>query len=186
MNMRGTQRVICVGDSITFGEHVTSDKRWTSRMALARPEWNVLNRGVNGETTRDGLLRFPMDVQAPRPDVTIIQFGHNDANTWKCDNGLPRVSRECYCWNLVEMATRAAHFGSKVLIVAPHATRLDNDYNKRVDSYSDESHLAAKLTKSMWYRVEIERQHLLDGLHLNELGHEIAADRLAILVEGCR
>ena len=183
-NMRGAGRVVCVGDSITFGEHVTSDRRWSSLMALARPELNVLNRGVNGETTRDGLLRFPMDVQAPRPDVTVIQFGHNDANTWRCDNGLPRVLPDCYRENLVEMAVRAGHFGSRVLIVAPHATRLDDPYNDRIEAYSIASQVAAKRAGCAWVRIPIRPEHLLDGLHLNELGHEIEAEFLAPLVGG--
>lgn len=178
MSMRGAARVVCVGDSITFGEHVTSDRRWTTLMALARPEWNVLNRGVNGETTRDGLLRFPMDVQAPRPDVTVIQFGHNDANTWACDNGLPRVSEASYVANLSEMVERALHFGSKVIVLAPHRTRLDDAYNARIERYAG---AAGRVFGEA--RPFAAPEDLLDGLHLNDLGHQRSARYITTLVE---
>ena len=181
MSMRGAARVVCVGDSITFGEHVTSDRRWTTLMALARPEWNVLNRGVNGETTRDGLLRFPMDVQAPRPDVTVIQFGHNDANTWACDNGLPRVSDQSYVANLREMAIRAKHFGSKVIVLAPHRTGLNSRYDARVEKYAKAAFALRGAT--VVGRPFATPEDLLDGLHLNDLGHQTAARYITTLVE---
>ena len=44
----------------------------------AHPDWNVLNRGVNGERTDEILARFDRDVRAARPRIVIVIAGVND------------------------------------------------------------------------------------------------------------
>ncbi len=92
--------IVFMGDSITAGQYVDPERRWTALVSdalnrdyLATPiNLLLLNRGVSGETTRQGLERFPSDVQQHRPDVMTLQFGLNDCNCWVTDAGLPRVS----------------------------------------------------------------------------------------------
>ena len=67
---------------------------------------------VSGDTTRQGLERFPTEVQSERPDVITIQFGLNDCNRWQTDGGLPRVSELAFEANLLEMVGRARRFGT--------------------------------------------------------------------------
>jgi lysophospholipase L1-like esterase len=47
-------------------------------LTLARPAWEVLNRGVNGERTDQIRARFERDVIAERPDAVVIIAGVND------------------------------------------------------------------------------------------------------------
>jgi lysophospholipase L1-like esterase len=44
----------------------------------ARGEWDVLNRGVNGERSDEIRKRFARDVLLERPDATVIIAGVND------------------------------------------------------------------------------------------------------------
>jgi lysophospholipase L1-like esterase len=44
----------------------------------ARPDWRVLNRGVNGERSDQIRSRFERDVLAVRPDIVVIVAGVND------------------------------------------------------------------------------------------------------------
>ena len=124
--------VVFMGDSITAGQYVDPPLRWTDlvsdqfqRKYLASP-LNILflNRGVSGETTRQGLERFPRDVQANWPDVMTLQFGLNDCNCWATDRGLPRVSPSAYKANLIEMIERARHFGARDIILATNHPTL--------------------------------------------------------------
>ncbi|MBV6343652.1 SGNH/GDSL hydrolase family protein, partial [Candidatus Magnetobacterium casense] len=64
-----------------------------------------------------GLERFPRDVQSLGADVVVIQYGLNDCNCWLTDGGLPRVSREAFEANLIEMVKRAQRFGAKRVIL---------------------------------------------------------------------
>ena len=91
-----------MGDSITAGQYVDAQYRWTNLLSdqLFREYWETevilhfVCRGISGETTRQGLERFPMDVQAAVPDVLTLQFGLNDCNCWVTDRGnAARVGR---------------------------------------------------------------------------------------------
>ena len=128
-------RLTCVfmGDSITSGQYVAPPRRWTDLVAQrvcgafersgdAAPAFH--NRGVSGETTRQGLERFPRDLQNLRPDVVTLQFGLNDCNCWDTDRGLPRVSEGAYRANLVEMIARARHFGARQIVLSTNHRTL--------------------------------------------------------------
>jgi len=134
MNQKISPRAVVIvfmGDSITAGQYVDPSLRWTSlvgdsilRGHLSTPvNFNLLNRGISGETTRQGLERFPADVQQQRPDIMTLQFGLNDCNCWVTDGGLPRVSEAAYRANLIEMIARAQHFGTRsIILVTNHPT----------------------------------------------------------------
>lgn len=79
--------VVAFGDSITAaGETTDASERWPSllraKLELQLPELAapvvVHNRGVGGETSREGLRRFREQVLACSPDFVVIEFG-NDA-----------------------------------------------------------------------------------------------------------
>ena len=127
-------RVVFMGDSITAGQYVDAQYRWTNLLSdqLLREYWETevilhfVCRGISGETTRQGLERFPMDVQAAAPDVMTLQFGLNDCNCWVTDRGMPRVSEAAYRANLVEMIHRARNFGAReIILVTNHVTLRD-------------------------------------------------------------
>jgi lysophospholipase L1-like esterase len=78
-------RVVCVGDSWTFGANVGQDRAFPQRVAalLQRDhpgaDFEVLNLGVMGYSSRQGLelmRRYVLDLQ---PDLLLIGFGMNDA-----------------------------------------------------------------------------------------------------------
>ena len=48
---------------------------WLTR---SHPEWQVLNRGVNGERSDQIRARFVRDIAAAKPDVAIVLAGVND------------------------------------------------------------------------------------------------------------
>ena len=133
MNQKATPQAVVVvfmGDSITAGQYVDPSVRWTTlvgdaivREYLPTPvNFNMLTRGVSGETTRQGLERFPNDVQQYRPDIVTLQFGLNDCNCWVSDGGLPRVSEAAYRANLIEMIDRAQRFGACIILSTNHGT----------------------------------------------------------------
>ncbi len=122
-----------MGDSITEGQYIHHSLRWTERvscrirslvsMDIDTDSLHFFNRGISGETTRQGLERFPRDVQVLGPDVMTLQFGLNDCNCWDSDLGLPRVSEAAYHANLIEMIDRARRSGAKhILLSTNHPT----------------------------------------------------------------
>lgn len=124
--------VVFFGDSITAGQYVEPPLRWVdlvseqlqSRYRDCRFQLRLLAHGVSGETTRQGLERFPRDLQVHMPDVVTLQFGLNDCNCWQTDHGLPRVSEAAYRANLIEMVMRARHFGAREVVLSNNHTTL--------------------------------------------------------------
>jgi acyl-CoA thioesterase-1 len=124
--------VVFMGDSITEGQYVSPPNRWVDIVAneLSKSYLDsqlsivFVTRGVSGETTRQGLERFPADVQAHTPDLVTIQFGLNDCNCWATDFGLPRVSQAAYRANLIEMVDRSRRFGAEKIILSNNHTTL--------------------------------------------------------------
>jgi len=126
--------VVYMGDSITEGQYVHHSLRWTEKLTsrlrqklsetIATDTLHFFNRGISGETTRQGLERFPRDVQALKPDVMTLQFGLNDCNCWDTDGGHPRVSEAAYRANLLEMIERAKIFGTRHIILSTNHPTL--------------------------------------------------------------
>jgi acyl-CoA thioesterase I len=202
--------IVFMGDSITFGQYVDPELRWTSLVGnaliadyLSTPvNFHLLNRGVSGETTRQGLERFPTDVQQHRPDIMTLQFGLNDCNCWVTDAGLPRVSEAAYRANLIEMIERARRFGASRIILSTnhptlrHKVLLSGDsLEARRRRYNNHVREVAALTGVELCDMEEGFAHLNDRelaemllpypdlLHLSVEGHRLYADCIRSHVE---
>ncbi|MHC5070390.1 MAG: SGNH/GDSL hydrolase family protein, partial [Planctomycetota bacterium] len=79
-------RIICYGDSKTDGH--AGDGGWPTSLGIVlegEHEWQpdkrveVLNAGVMGYSSYQGLMRFREEVQTYEPDLIFVSFGWNDA-----------------------------------------------------------------------------------------------------------
>lgn len=84
-------RIVGIGDSTTAGTpgfmspleappdgRGDPESQYSYWMMKSHPDWDVLNRGVNGQTSGQMLARFEGDVVAARPDVVVVLGGVND------------------------------------------------------------------------------------------------------------
>jgi len=76
--------IVSIGSSSTYGAGASTDEStYPSRLAAElkamypRLPITVLNRGVNGEESREMLARFDRDVFANNPDLVLWQVGSN-------------------------------------------------------------------------------------------------------------
>jgi lysophospholipase L1-like esterase len=94
----GTIRIVCVGDSVTFGYRVPVV--WPDKPTEYDPEWlpypmllekllraanpnrsiEVINLAVPGYTSHQGLAWLRRDINSLQPDIVTISFGWNDAS----------------------------------------------------------------------------------------------------------
>ncbi|QAA31281.1 GDSL-type esterase/lipase family protein [Clostridium manihotivorum] len=73
-------KVICIGDSLTYGYGLPPSKGWVSLLS-ALTTHEIINKGINGDTTVGILSRFYRDCIELRPDIAIIMAGTNDLLT---------------------------------------------------------------------------------------------------------
>lgn len=69
--------IFCIGDSITYGFEVDGPQTWIGRLRREE-EINLINVGVNGDTTADMVGRFHEHVLDYRPKAVLIMGGGND------------------------------------------------------------------------------------------------------------
>ena len=155
----------------------------------------VTNSSVNGRTTRQALETMAYEIQSHGPEIVIIQFGMNDCNYWKSDNGLPRVSEASFAANLEEIVQRSFHYGAKGSVLnTNHPTTLikskfpntEITYQESNELYNQAIRSVAQSTKANLNDLEnhfiqliqqngIDLGALLleeDQLHLSPLGHD--------------
>ena len=73
--------LVCFGDSLTAGAGVAPDEAYPAvlqrRLDQAGFRYRVVNAGVNGNTTKDGVNRLSQ-VLEQHPQVVVVEFGGND------------------------------------------------------------------------------------------------------------
>ncbi len=128
----GTHTILAFGDSTTAPRTVAGAPVpvYADLLRAELPAWGitgtVLNRGVPGNTTADAMARFDTDVLAHHPDLTIIQFGINDAavDVWKDPPATTsRVALRQYVANLTAMIRQLREAGSQVILMTPNPGR---------------------------------------------------------------
>ncbi|MCI0372267.1 MAG: GDSL-type esterase/lipase family protein, partial [candidate division NC10 bacterium] len=100
--------LICFGDSLTQGVGAGPGEDFPSLVAAALPI-PVVNAGVAGESTADGLRRLERDVLSQDPRLVVVFFGGNDF--------LRRIPREETGRNLEAMVERIQGAGAMVVLV---------------------------------------------------------------------
>ena len=77
----GAQTIVCFGDSLTAGRGAEPGNAYPDflRKDLAATGYHVtiVNQGVSGDTTKDGLARLG-DVLRAHPSIVILELGAND------------------------------------------------------------------------------------------------------------
>jgi lysophospholipase L1-like esterase len=194
-----------MGDSITYGQYVDPQARWTAlvekwleEMLLEMPfRIENINRGISGETTRMGLERFPGAVQNSSPDILTLQYGLNDCNCWETDRGMPRVSRGAYRENLTEMIARARRFGASEIVLANNHRTLREKLMPNGEQYEDANYAYGEISREVAVKTNVafcdvhkafsgrsmdELETLLlpypDQLHLSAEGNRLYAETI--------
>ena len=63
-------KILCLGDSLTYGMGVLHKERWSSLVA-EQTGYTVVNRGISGDTTGGMLARFERDVLRQRQQLAL-------------------------------------------------------------------------------------------------------------------
>jgi acyl-CoA thioesterase-1 len=103
--------IVCFGDSLTAGLGIESTVNYPADLQrLLDAEgyrYRVVNEGVSGDTTKDGLERID-SVLAHKPQIVILEFGGNDGL-----RGLPVTMVQ---QNIADMIERLQRSGIKVAL----------------------------------------------------------------------
>jgi acyl-CoA thioesterase I len=75
------RRIVCFGDSLTAGFGLDPGQSYPDllqkELDRQRYHYHVVNMGISGDTTQDGLARIGV-VLAEHPQIVVLEFGAND------------------------------------------------------------------------------------------------------------
>lgn len=163
--------VIAFGDSLTSGVGAKANEGYPSVLAELLG-CRVINAGVSGEVTSEGLQRLPDVLMENDPDLVILCFGGNDM--------LQKHSRERTKSNLREMIRLIRESGSDIIMIAVPQPGLlltvPDFYEELADEYR--LPLDSKTIKNILSKRSLKS----DRIHPNAQGYNIMAENLLKLI----
>lgn len=178
-------KIICLGDSLTYGYGVRRSKSWT-KLSQDKLKIEIINEGINGDTTNGMISRFHNTVCAKNPEAVLIMGGVNDLIAG-ADLGIVKS-------NIMAMVHQSIAKYIDPIVGIPTKVYADNvrhDWSE----FSDFNRVAEELEKyRLWiqnfcktfnikyidFYTEFEKEAgknvrdlYVDGLHFNEQGNEI-------------
>lgn len=103
--------IVCFGDSLTAGRGAPAGHSYPDYLQHLLDSrgyhYRVVNMGISGDTTKDGVDRLP-NVLAAHPAIAVVEFGGNDAL-----RGLPITATST---NLDRIVSTLQHAGVKVAL----------------------------------------------------------------------
>ena len=166
--------IVCFGDSLTAGLGLDAGQSYPDllqhELDAHRYRYRVVNLGVSGETTLDGLARIGM-VLEEKPVVVVLEFGANDGLRGQ---PVPNIEH-----NLAEMIESLQKAGLQVLLAGiTLPPNYGMDYIHRFDAAYRELAAKYKVPLIPFLLVNVAGNARLmqrDGLHPNAEGTRTVA-----------
>jgi acyl-CoA thioesterase I len=168
-----TATVAILGDSLSYGTGAAKGQDYPSLLA-ANTGWNIINAGVPGDTSADGLQRLQDLLENHEIDLLIVELGGNDF--------LKRVPEAETMHNLKSILTEIkAHNIQPLLVAIPEFS----PFGAAVGSLSDHS-LYKKLAKEtdtpliedIFSDVLAKNGLKADPIHPNAEGYRVIEENL--------
>jgi acyl-CoA thioesterase-1 len=175
-------RILALGTSLTQGYNLPPGTDFTAvleaRLKKAGFDVAVVNAGVSGDTSADGLARLDWALAEPC-DAAIVEFGSNDAL-----RGLAVAQTQT---NVDAILTKLRGKGLTVMLAGMKAPRnLGTDYVAAFDAIYP---ALAKKHNILLYPFFLDgvainpKLNQADGIHPNEAGTQIIVTRMLPFVE---
>lgn len=191
-------KLYCLGDSLTFGFGIPRNMRWTT---LVEQEscWQVVNRGINGDTTGGMLSRLGSEVLDPitqdrtqRLDSRILLMGGSNDVFFSGTDAQARANMAAMCQRLmgeglepfvgislpVDWTQAPAPWGQ--VVDFERSARLMQDYCAWLKQFCTVFCLPIIDFAQDFFTPDGQIRHDLfwDGLHPNAQGHRLMAERM--------
>lgn len=183
-------KIICLGDSLTYGYGVARAVTWTALLSNGADGPEVVNRGISGDTTGGMLARLETDVLAEDSDLVLLMGGSNDIFF-----GRDLAAAKC---NMAAIVFQCMAHRRKVVLGIPfpvlekgladqwkpfaggeEVKRLLGEYGRWLVEYGREFGIPVlDLGEALPREEEACLSCYLDGIHLSPEGHRLVAEFL--------
>ena len=167
------EKIYVLGDSITAGFGLNQEQAYPYLLSQ-KINLPVVNRGVSGDKTADGLARLSEDVLEEKPWLVIVALGGNDFL-----KKVPKIETE---QNLREIIAQVQAEDAITVILGMNLGLFSDEYKELFERVATEtgSYLIPQVLKGI---IDNPKHRQQDIIHPNQLGQEILADKVAKSLE---
>lgn len=204
--MEGKMRILCIGDSNTWGYNPLNGQRyqgrWTKVLAGLMPEHEIVEEGLNGRTLlsvdtvvkeRCGITGLKMLLMSHKPvDYVVVMLGTNEMKTFFECSASYVAKGICEFIKMIQNSEVWQRFDvPKILIISPILIRDEILENGDIFGEFDEnSVMQSKLLATAIsevcdeYKVDFmnaadyAEASLLDNIHMDEENHRKLAEAI--------
>jgi len=166
------ENIICFGDSLTYGTGAAQNKSYPAQLS-AMIDQPVINAGIPGNTTADGLERLETDVLEKSPRIVLITLGGNDLK-----NG---VHKDVAFMNLKTIIEAIQAEGGLVVLGGVKFLILDKGYGEMYKKLAKETDII--LIPNILGGLIGKDKYMSDPIHPNGAGYEIMAQKFYKAIE---
>ncbi|MFW6324407.1 MAG: arylesterase [Desulfovibrionales bacterium] len=152
--------IVCFGDSLTSGTGASPGMDYPSQLSLLSGS-DVINAGIPGDTTQDGLERLQEDVLSHSPGIVLITLGGNDLK-----NGVDKATAFGNLRTIIESIQQK---GALVVVggidVPLFARGFGGEYRKVVEE------TGAVLVPNVYEGIMGDPDLMSDRIHPNDAGY---------------
>jgi len=195
LESRQPVKIVCLGDSVTgIYYHSGGMRAYPEMIEIGLKKLDpaakvtVINSGISGQSTVDGLNRLQKDVLDQKPDLVTVMFGLND---------IVRVPQPDFEANLKTMVAKCREIGAEVMFCTPNGiyetpgrpiSKLE-DYNQAMKAVAAETKSAFCDIYGAYQAVKAQSElefRLLcsDPFHPNMDGHKLNAEMICESITG--
>lgn len=164
-NSKGTT-IVAFGDSLIHGVGSTEGNDFISLLSQ-RVGQPIINLGINGNTTVDGLARIKKALDKD-PKIVILLLGGNDY--------LRKVPIETTFKNLELMVKAIQKQGSMVLLLGVRGGLLTDIFADKFEEFA-ETHKVA-FVPNVLDGLIAKNKYMSDAVHPNDAGYKEIADKV--------
>lgn len=182
ISLSQAKTILFLGDSLTEGLGVDKENAYPDvvgkKLKLKGHDVKIINGGISGSTTASGLKRLDWFFKA-KPEIMFLALGANDGLRGQ---KIPNIEK-----NLEDIIKAAQEKKMKIILAQMN---LPPNYGKEyTESFKN---IYVKLAKKynlvlLEFMLEgvggIKKHNIEDGIHPNEIGHEILSDKVVKLLE---
>ena len=165
--------VLILGDSLSYGTGAKEGEDYPALLA-ATTGWQIINKGIPGDTSAGGLERLPGLLTEYHPQLLIVELGGNDI--------LHQQPQSQTTANLSAILSLAkAQNIQAVLVAIPEFNALkaamgNLDDHPMYEKIAEET--AAPLIKDVFSEVLSDRSLKADQIHPNTQGYALVAEKM--------
>jgi acyl-CoA hydrolase len=173
-----TSNVVILGDSLTFGTGAAEGEDYASILA-STTGWNIINAGVPGNTTQDGLARLTDLLDAhetgdQKIDLLIVELGGNDflkhVPEPQTVNNLKSILNQAKAKNIQTALIAIPQYSP---VAAAFGALSDHPLYEKLAEETD-----TPLIEDLFSDVLAKNNLKADYIHPNAAGYRVVADKL--------